>query len=143
MASNFRLDELIRRYPPREKKQKKATKGSAAATYQQQLCWDCASACGGCEWSDHLEPVPGWDATPHKPGAEGRRQRQGRHTGSILVCDPRLPQIQEGHTMMRLVIDIYDGEDTQGTKEAMAMLLEPLGRVRVVQVIIDGKEEKR
>ena len=39
MASNFRLDELIRRYPPREKKQKKATKGSAAATYQQQLCW--------------------------------------------------------------------------------------------------------
>lgn len=63
MASNFRLDELIRRYPPREKKQKKAPKGSTAATYQQ-LCWDCASACGGCEWSDHLEPVPGWDATP-------------------------------------------------------------------------------
>lgn len=46
--------------------------------------------------------------------------------------------------MMRLVIDdIYDGEDTQGTKEAVAMLLEPLGRVRVVSVIIDGKEEKR
>lgn len=45
--------------------------------------------------------------------------------------------------MMRIVVDIYDGEDTQGTKEAVAMLLEPLGRVRVVQVIIDGKEEKR
>lgn len=44
--------------------------------------------------------------------------------------------------MMRLVIDIY-GEDTQGTKEVVAMLLEPLGRVRVVSVIIDGKEEKR
>lgn len=44
--------------------------------------------------------------------------------------------------MMRLVIDIY-GEDTQGTKEAVAMLLEPQGRVRVVQVVIDGKEEKR
>lgn len=44
--------------------------------------------------------------------------------------------------MMRLVIDIY-GEDTQGTKEAVAMLLEPLGRVRVVQIVIDGKEEKR
>lgn len=44
--------------------------------------------------------------------------------------------------MMRLVIDIY-GEDTQGTKEAVAMLLEPLGRVRVVQILIDGKEEKR
>ena len=45
--------------------------------------------------------------------------------------------------MMRLVIDIYDGEDTQGTKEAVAMLLEPLGRVRVVQIIVAGKEEKR
>lgn len=45
--------------------------------------------------------------------------------------------------MMRLVIDIYDGEDTQGTKEAVAMLLEPMGRVRVVQVIVNGKEEKR
>ena len=45
--------------------------------------------------------------------------------------------------MMRLVIDIYNGEDTQGTKEAVAMLLEPLGRVRVVQIIVDGKEEKR
>lgn len=44
--------------------------------------------------------------------------------------------------MMRIVVDIY-GEDTQETKEAVAMLLEPLGRVRVVQVIIDGKEEKR
>lgn len=45
--------------------------------------------------------------------------------------------------MMRLVIDIYDGEDTQGTKEAVAMLLEHLGRVRVVQIIVDRKEEKR
>lgn len=33
---------------------------------------------------------------PHKPGAEGRRQGQGRHTGSILVRDPLLPKIQEG-----------------------------------------------
>lgn len=44
--------------------------------------------------------------------------------------------------MMRIVIDIY-GEDTQGTKEAVAMLLEPIGRVRIVQIIVDGKEEKR
>ena len=61
MASNFRLDELIRRYPPREKKQKKAPK---VEFQSKQPCWDCANACGGCEWSDHLEPVPGWDATP-------------------------------------------------------------------------------
>ena len=64
MASNFRLEELIRRYPPREKKQKKAPKGSTAPMYQQQLCWTYANACGGCEWSLRFEPVPGWDATP-------------------------------------------------------------------------------
>ena len=45
--------------------------------------------------------------------------------------------------MMRLVIDIYNNKNTQGTKEAVAMLLEPLGRVRVVSVITNGKEEKR
>lgn len=77
MASNFRLEELIRRYPPREKKQKKAPKGSAEIVYQStQLCWTCANACGGCEWSDHLEPVPGWDATPTsrvlKVGGKGK-----------------------------------------------------------------------
>lgn len=60
--------------------------------------------------------------------AEGHDQMRGR----LGVC-----------VMMRLVIDIYDGEDTQGTKEAVAMLLEPLGRVRVVSVITNGKEEKR
>lgn len=27
-----------------------------------QICWDCKNACGGCEWSDRLEPVPGWTA---------------------------------------------------------------------------------
>ena len=45
--------------------------------------------------------------------------------------------------MMRIVVDIYGGADTQGTKETVAMLLEPLGRVRGASVIIDGKEEKR
>lgn len=72
MASNFRLDELIRRYPPREKKQKKATKGSAAATYQQQLCWDCANVYGGCEWAARFEPVPGWDAIPTTRTVSGK-----------------------------------------------------------------------
>ena len=27
-----------------------------------QLCWGCKNACGGCEWSRKLEPVPGWKA---------------------------------------------------------------------------------
>lgn len=45
--------------------------------------------------------------------------------------------------MTRLVIDISDDGNTMATKEAVAMLLEPLGRVRVVSVIVDGKEERR
>lgn len=45
--------------------------------------------------------------------------------------------------MIRLVIDIQEDGDLLATKEAVAMLLEPLGRVRVVQIVIDGKEEKR
>ncbi len=45
--------------------------------------------------------------------------------------------------MIRLVIDIQEDGDLLATKEAVAMLLEPLGRVRVVQIIVDGKEEKR
>ena len=45
--------------------------------------------------------------------------------------------------MTRLVIDIYEDGDLLACKEAVAMLLEPLGRVRVVSVITAGKEEKR
>lgn len=46
--------------------------------------------------------------------------------------------------MVRLVIDIYDdGSELQASKEAVAMLLEPMGRVRVVSVIVDGQEVKR
>lgn len=45
--------------------------------------------------------------------------------------------------MIRLVIDIQEDGDLLATKEAVAMLLEPLGRVRVVSVITDGKEDKR
>ena len=87
MASNFRLDELIRRYPPREKKQKKAPK----VEYQSpQLCWDCAAACGGCEWSDHLKPVPGWDATPTsrvlKVGGKGKGGTRVASSFVIHTC---------------------------------------------------------
>lgn len=68
MASNFRLDDLIRRYPSWE------TESSEIEYQSKQPCWDCANACGGCEWSDRLEPVPGWDAT---------------HTQRVLKCGGR------------------------------------------------------
>jgi hypothetical protein len=44
--------------------------------------------------------------------------------------------------MTRLVIDIHEDLDVFVTKETAAMLLEPLGRVRIVSVIVDGKEQK-
>ena len=82
MASNFRLDELIRRYPPREKKQKKAPK---VEFQSQQLCWTCANACGGCEWSDHLEPVPGWDAPTSRVLKVGGKGKGGTRVASSFV----------------------------------------------------------
>lgn len=46
--------------------------------------------------------------------------------------------------VIRLVIDVYaDKSDVLATKESVAMALEHLGRVRVVQIIIDGKEKKQ
>lgn len=46
--------------------------------------------------------------------------------------------------MIRLVIDVHEDEsELLACKETVAMLLEPLGRIRVVSVIVDGKEEKR
>ena len=27
-----------------------------------ELCMNCVNGAGGCEWSDHLRPVPGWKA---------------------------------------------------------------------------------
>ena len=42
--------------------------------------------------------------------------------------------------MIRVIIDI-DGSDEQATKEAVAMRLEGLGRVRIVSVLTG--EEKR
>ena len=31
------------------------------------LCFDCAKAIGGCNWSDHGKPVKGWDAEKFPP----------------------------------------------------------------------------
>lgn len=44
--------------------------------------------------------------------------------------------------MVRLIIDIQDDGDMLATKETVAMLLEPIGRVRVVKIVVDGKEER-
>ena len=28
--------------------------------WKEQPCWTCQNACGGCSWSDCLQPVEGW-----------------------------------------------------------------------------------
>ena len=45
--------------------------------------------------------------------------------------------------MVRMVVDIQQEGDLLATKEVAAMLLEPLGKVRIVSLIVDGKEVKR
>ena len=44
--------------------------------------------------------------------------------------------------MVRMIIDIQDDGDMLATKETVAMLLEPIGRVRIVKIVVDGKEER-
>lgn len=45
--------------------------------------------------------------------------------------------------MIRITIDIHEDFGVFATKESVAMLLEPLGAVRVVSIIQNGKEVKR
>lgn len=45
--------------------------------------------------------------------------------------------------MTRIILDIDSkGDDLYIVKEVVAMALEPFGKVRVVSVIRDGKEQK-
>ena len=29
--------------------------------FNQNICWACQNACGGCSWSQSLTPVEGWE----------------------------------------------------------------------------------
>ena len=50
--------------------------------HANELCFKCYYATGGCEWSDHFQPVPGW--TVEKGKFEG--------WGHIIDC----PKFDEG-----------------------------------------------
>ena len=56
--------------------------------FSDQLCWDCKNACGGCEWSKSLEPVPGWKAKKIKKVDHGFEYE----TYSIKKC----PKFERG-----------------------------------------------
>lgn len=58
---------------------------------KDQLCWECKNACGGCEWSANLEPVPGWTAEK-VPRREyiGTKRKQ---TQGLFIQNHRVPEV--------------------------------------------------
>lgn len=57
------------------------------------LCWDCANACGGCNWSNELKPVDGWEI---EYGGVGRRQ------GAYVVSCPEFIRDARSFGLKRL-----------------------------------------
>ena len=50
---------------------------------KEQLCWTCKNACGGCDWSNLIEPVKGWTAK--------KVQRKSYETYRISECPEYIP----------------------------------------------------
>lgn len=61
---------------------------------KDQLCWECKNACGGCEWSARLEPVPGWTAeeVPRWIYRGNKEDKELGHTYKITEC----PKFERG-----------------------------------------------
>jgi hypothetical protein len=53
----------------------------------EQLCTYCGRACGGCTWSDGLEPVSGWEAEESKIGWHVTACPKYRSDSRIRVLD--------------------------------------------------------
>ncbi len=69
---------------------------------KETLCWSCANACGGCEWSQKkAKPVPGWTAEKTKI-----RLDKGKTSESYLVikCPKYKPDGKE-HDAKRVKSD--------------------------------------
>lgn len=63
-----------------------------------QPCWDCAKACGGCTWSEKLEPVPGWVAKKRVRYHKANGQMLEDVSYAIKYCpefEPEVPDDQE------------------------------------------------
>ena len=79
MASDFKLADCLTSKP-------------------QQLCWDCANACGGCEWSKDFQPVPGWDAifAPVKANKSGKPKEFKLESYAIRACPKFVKEERHG-----------------------------------------------
>lgn len=52
----------------------------------QQLCWNCKNACGGCSWSQKFEPIPGWVAEERVLYHRGNGIKNKTTSYSIRYC---------------------------------------------------------
>lgn len=59
---------------------------------KDQLCWSCKNACGGCEWSANLEPVPGWTAEKVPRDTGTRENKRKGFSYKITEC----PKFERG-----------------------------------------------
>lgn len=57
----FYSKSILKKYCSRECR---LTASKIRQKANEQLCWSCENACGGCSWSSCLKPVKGWEATP-------------------------------------------------------------------------------
>lgn len=57
-----------------------AKRNSLRCNNDEQICWRCKNACGGCSWSHNLTPVNGWKATFIK------REDDELDTYKIIYC---------------------------------------------------------
>lgn len=62
----------------------KNRKESISERGQDQLCWRCKNACGGCRWSREFKPIPGWTAVP--------TFKDRSNTYNILKCPEFKPE---------------------------------------------------
>lgn len=57
-------------FPTKSNKKRFCSRGCAHIASElkqmenEQLCWRCKKACGGCSWSAEFIPIEGWEAEP-------------------------------------------------------------------------------
>lgn len=56
-----------------------------------QPCWDCANACGGCEWSKSFQPV-------RKMVKNGKREWRPMESYAIRSCPEFVKEERHGET---------------------------------------------
>ena len=53
--------------------------------WNEQPCWDCKNACGGCSWSKNFTPVNGW-VVEKVPFKSGLLDNSNDYTYKIFEC---------------------------------------------------------